>query len=138
MDEVITPDLASLIYRNLREYVIKERGTQITYAKGIPAPQLAKMGPKFANTPTQETDKNQAQLEDEYEPLDLALLQRAYEHRVVYIIGKEEMSVKPGTAVWRAILLKMFLFLRDYSRSKMANLKVPTERLVEIGFIKEV
>ena len=76
--------------------------------------------------------------EDDDEPIDLAQLQNAYEHRVLYILGKEEMTVKRETPIWRGVLLRMFLVLRDYSRSKMSNIKVPTDRLVEIGFIKEV
>lgn len=71
-------------------------------------------------------------------PLDVVQLEAAYEHRVVYILGKEEMFIKPKTKIPRRILLSMFLFLRDMTRSKMANVKVPTERLVEIGFIKQV
>lgn len=71
-------------------------------------------------------------------PLDLLHLQQAYEHRVLYIIGKEEMHVAPNTNLWRRLLLKMFLFIRENTRNKMANVKVHTDRLVEIGFVMDV
>lgn len=136
MDEVITPDLASIVYRHLREYIIRERGPR-TVEKGLPPPELAKLGAKYKTVHAIETE-DEATHEDEKEPLDLAQLQQAYEHRVLYILGKEEMIVKQETRIWRGMMLRMFLVLRDYSRSKMSNIKVPTDRLVEIGFIKEV
>jgi len=30
------------------------------------------------------------------------------------------------------------LWLRDNTRSKMANMRIPTDQLVEVGFIKEI
>lgn len=139
MDEVITPDLASLLYRNLRDYVIREKGPQAV-EKGLPAPELARIGPKYRSGQPLEAEKDHSMNEnkDEDEPIDLAQLQQAYEHRVLYILGNEELIVKRETKIGRGLLLRMFLFLRDYSRSKMSNIKVPTDRLVELGFIKEM
>lgn len=113
MDEVITPDLASLLYRNLREYVIREQGPQAA-EKGLPAPELARIGPKYRSGQPEEANKDRpsSENEGEDEPIDLAQLQQAYEHRVLYILGKEEMIVKKDTKIWRGILLRMFLFIR--------------------------
>ena len=55
-----------------------------------------------------------------------------------YIVGKEQMKIKPGTNWVRGTLLSMFLWLRDNTRTKIANLKVPTDNLVEVGFLKEI
>lgn len=137
MDEVITPDLASLIYRNLREYVIRDQAPRVA-EKGLPLPELAKLGPKYKGGPPIEAEREDSTEETEAGSLDLVQLQHAYEHRVLYILGNEELIVKKGTKVWRGLLLKMFLFFRDYSRSKMSNVKLPTDRLVELGFIKEM
>ncbi len=139
MDEVITPDLASLIYRNLREYVIRDKGPRVV-EKGLPAPELARLGPKYRSEASTGLEKAHPSEEDEVEEgsLDLFELQQAYEHRVLYILGNEELVVKKGTKIWRGVLLRLFLFLRDNSRSKMSNIKVPKDRLVELGFIKEV
>jgi KUP system potassium uptake protein len=78
----------------------------------------------------------------------LASLEAAYAHQVLYIIGKEEMRVTPirsGSSlgrkvksVFRKMLLKAFLFLRDNTRTKIASLGVPTDKLIEVGFVKEV
>ncbi|KAK5011713.1 hypothetical protein LTR28_007252 [Elasticomyces elasticus] len=69
---------------------------------------------------------------------DLARLDAAYNHQVIYIIGKEEMKVKPGTGIIRSVLLKAFLWMRENSRSKVADLRIPTDRIIEVGFVKEV
>ncbi|KAK4994165.1 hypothetical protein LTR66_005752 [Elasticomyces elasticus] len=69
---------------------------------------------------------------------DLARLDAAYNHQVLYIIGKEELKVKPGTGIIRSILLKAFLWMRENSRSKVADLRIPTDRIIEVGFVKEV
>lgn len=150
MDEVITPDLAVLIYRNLREYVLRDMAPRVA-EKGIPAPEMAKLGPKYADgqtlAPVLETtlsdqDASRANSIEEAlhneEQLDLVSLEHAYEHRVLYILGKEELVVKRGTRWWKQVLLRTFLLFRDYSRSKMSNIKLPTDRLVELGFIKEM
>jgi KUP system potassium uptake protein len=69
---------------------------------------------------------------------NLSKLQQAYDHQVLYIIGKEQMKVKVGTGVWRTISLRIFLWLRENTRTKIANLRVPIERVIEVGFVKEV
>ncbi|GAB7340608.1 hypothetical protein MBLNU457_7015t2 [Dothideomycetes sp. NU457] len=69
---------------------------------------------------------------------DLTLLDEAYGHKVLYIVGKEQMKIKPGTNWIRGTLLSMFLWLRDNTRNKIANLKVPTDNLIEVGFLKEI
>jgi KUP system potassium uptake protein len=78
----------------------------------------------------------------------LASLDAAYAHQILYIIGKEEMRVTPiqsttalgpkVKSVFRKVLLMAFLWLRDNTRTKIANLGVPTDRLIEVGFVKEV
>jgi KUP system potassium uptake protein len=69
---------------------------------------------------------------------ELSALQQAFTTQVLYIIGKEQMKIKPGTTLWRRVQLSMFLWLRDNTRTKIANLRVETERVVEVGFVKEV
>lgn len=146
MDEVITPDLAALVHRNLREYIIRDQTPPIAERGDISAPVLTQI-PSQTSPPEQQTptstekplpDSTTTSSEEVEELLDIARLQQAYDHRVLYIIGKEEMALKPATKFWRGLLLRMFLFLREHSRGKMANIKVPVGRLVEIGFIKEV
>lgn len=48
------------------------------------------------------------------------------------------MKVKMGTNLVRKVLLETFLFLRDNTRARIASLKVPMDKVIEIGFVKEV
>ncbi|KAK3072072.1 hypothetical protein LTR53_007503 [Teratosphaeriaceae sp. CCFEE 6253] len=134
MDEIVTPDLAATIYRHVRQYVLDKSRSAVA---PIRAPSPA---PNAGTTDAEKSSSDSARSHEAEAPneLTLAQLQAAYDHRVLYVIGKEEMHVKRGTAIWRRVLLKTFLFMRDNTRNKMANLKVPTERLVEIGFLKDV
>ncbi|KAL9600863.1 MAG: hypothetical protein Q9219_002905 [cf. Caloplaca sp. 3 TL-2023] len=71
----------------------------------------------------------------------LSSLETAYHDQVVYIVGKEQMRVrevigcKPRS--WcRRLTLTAFLWLRSNTGSKVANLNVDVDKLVEIGFVK--
>ena len=68
----------------------------------------------------------------------LAEMQKAYERQVLYIVGKEQMRISENTRIWRRVVLNAFLWLRDNTRSKMASMRIPTDQLVEVGFIKEI
>lgn len=68
----------------------------------------------------------------------LARLDETYAHKVLYIIGKEEMKIKTGASYVRKVLLRDFLWIRDNTRNKMANLRVPTDKVIEVGFLKEI
>jgi KUP system potassium uptake protein len=65
-------------------------------------------------------------------------LQRAYNSQVVYVVGKEQMRISPKANFGRQILLRAFLWLRENTRSKVQALNVEVDKLVEVGFVKEV
>lgn len=59
----------------------------------------------------------------------------------LYILGKENLRIKRGSGLQgliRYILLTAFIWMRDNTRSKPAELNVPLDKLVEIGFVKEI
>lgn len=149
MDAVITPDLASLVCEQVRDFIIRS-GAQMKSA--IP-PATKDRDVTFVPPPRAEENENavigqspesasdtekKREAAEETILADLSKLQAAYNHKVLYIIGKEEMRIKSGTKVWRNILLKAFLWLRDNTRTKIAALGVPTDRIIEVGFVKEV
>jgi len=153
MDEVVTPDLAALIYARIRDHVILEHGNRReshVHAKGISlTPPATALAINVSSKDAAEKDASSLSSapgavevditpDGDSVPINLARLQAAYEHRVTYIIGKEEMHLAAHTKLWRMILLKIFLFVRENTRNKMANLKVPVDRLVEIGFVMDV
>ena len=56
----------------------------------------------------------------------------------MYVMGKEEMKIRHGTSIFRRVLLMMFLWMRMNSRTKMADVNIPTDSLVELGLVKEI
>lgn len=190
MDEVVTPDLASLIYEQVRNYVItrgrsrgamnpvtgsdpvREEQVRKRIAAALPPPvetdamkakkeAEAQTGAMPAEESSQEESvpTSQEQVRNQFHTppangkdrapeatastdtteidIELAKLEEAYAHQVLYIIGKEEMRVKK-TGVFRKVLLEVFLWIRSNTRTKIANLRVPTDRVIEVGFVKDV
>lgn len=69
---------------------------------------------------------------------ELAHLDRAFASKVMYIIGKEQMRIKPSTTIPRRVALETFLWIRENTRAKIANLRLSMDRVVEVGFVKEI
>lgn len=194
MDEVVTPDLASLIYEQVRNYVVtrgRSRGAMnpVTgsdpvheeevrrrIAAALPPPDdtdamkakkdaeakaeaeaeampAQESSPDESNSDSQEQETNQfytpptngkvtapaqtASTDSTEIDIELAKLEEAYAHQVLYIIGKEELHVRK-TNLFRKVLLEIFLWTRSNTRTKIANLRVPTDRVIEVGFVKDV
>jgi KUP system potassium uptake protein len=145
MDEVITPDLSSLVYEQLRNFIITQgaRKAPLSLPSGdrkntmFTVPPISDEKEKENGNDTT-TESATTQPADETISADLAKLEHAYQRQVLYIIGKEQMKVRPDSPVWRKVLLRTFLFLRDNTRTKIANLGVPTDRVIEVGFVKDV
>ena len=146
MDEVITPDLAVLIYQQVRNFIILRQA-----APGPVNPSDASTLPETkSNVASAATTSSGADVADERPnlrdsktneskvALELAKLDEAYNLQVLYIIGKEQMKIKPGNGWFRKVLLHVFLWLRDNTRTKIANLRVPTDRVIEVGFLKDI
>lgn len=153
MDEVVTHDLAGLIHREVRKAILQSHsqrrtsvvqvpegiGEETPHASGIQLRNLNADGDaKSVISSKPVTDIVVQEGEEESAGATLALLQRAFDHRVLYVIGKEEMHIAPKTNWFRYVLMKTFLFVRENTRKKMDNVKVPADRLVEIGFMMEV
>jgi len=148
MDEVITPDLASLILEQIRNFIICQT-TVRNPAPQATAPELPLAEETAFEPLPRESEQDKATLAfssteknsqntDESIAADLAKVQQAFDRQILYIIGKEQMKVKVGTSIWRKVLLKTFLWLRENTRTKIANLRVPTDRVIEVGFVKDV
>ena len=70
--------------------------------------------------------------------LSLSALDRAYDEQVIYIVGKEQLRLKKGKNIFKWSVLSLFLWIRGITASKVQRLNVQVDRLVEIGFIKEI
>ncbi|KAF7555244.1 hypothetical protein G7Z17_g2309 [Cylindrodendrum hubeiense] len=74
---------------------------------------------------------------------ELTELRNAYNSQIVYVLGKETMKIKRDGrpkiwAITRWIILEVFLWIRENSRTKMADVNIDVDRLVEVGFLKEI
>jgi KUP system potassium uptake protein len=72
------------------------------------------------------------------EDTEVAALNCASNSQVIYIVGKEQLNITKERNYFRRIVLWVFLLIRDSSRTKIQNLNVEMERLVEVGFVKKM
>ncbi|KIM97450.1 hypothetical protein OIDMADRAFT_130351 [Oidiodendron maius Zn] len=120
MDDIITADLARMLVDQITLYITSNQGrvslaNPVNIENSAPDPDMdARIG------------------------AELLALQNAQSQQTVYIVGKEQMRIAPGTNIVRKILLGVFLWIRENARSKIVGLNIPMEQLVEVGFVKEI
>ncbi|KAJ5987669.1 hypothetical protein N7522_011917 [Penicillium canescens] len=127
-DEIITPDLASVIADQVRKYLTSRS----------PSVPLGEEGEEKDSVAPDSSMAEGSRDAHAFVGSEIAHLEAAYTHKVLYIVGKEQMKIKPDTALFRKSLLHVFLWIRDNTRNKMANLRLPTDNLIEVGFLKEI
>lgn len=147
-DEVVTRDLGILLFDQIRNFVIREQSASsssqspstsaldATKEESDPSTKTSSSSP--GANPTAITPLLQQQ---ELARQHLSALDRAYQDQVVYVVGKEQMRIheEDGLKGWpRRIALSAFLWLRNNTGSRVANLNVDVEKLVEVGFVKVV
>ncbi|KAF6237651.1 hypothetical protein HO173_003852 [Letharia columbiana] len=147
-DEVITSDLGLLIYENIRKFIIHDRGTSTA---PTPSPEsnnsTSEDSTSSSDPPTTAPFNISAESattgKQHHVRQALASLQAAYDDQVVHIVGKEQMRIREVRG-WgnvggmsRKIVLAAFLWLRSNTGSKVANMNLDVEKLVEVGFVKE-
>lgn len=88
-------------------------------------------------TPDNASDTSSVELSPAVQD-ELDAINKAATTQLVYIMGKEQMKIKRGTNIVRRVLLMMFLWIRENSRTKMADMDIPIDNLVEVGFVKEI
>lgn len=202
MDEVISPDLAALVYEKVRAFVIRQaqRGEAMrhedeedsassaienvegTGAAAAAGSASASAHPSDDSTPTATTtstdvkpnspttttnvsttpvpttpgltisfapnaagprerhisEKHPLELRDEAVAAELARLDRAYAAKIMYVVGKGQMKIRSDAGIFRKVCLGTFLWIRDNTRAKVANLRLAMDRVVEVGFLKEI
>lgn len=154
-DEVITSDLSLLIFDNIRNFIIHERGMS-----SAPT-QIPESASTSADDSTSNSSSDPAAAATYQPPLDisaefvnpsnqqrvreaLASLQAAYDDQVVHIVGKEQMRIREVrgwgnlSGLSRKVALAAFLWLRSNTGSKVANMNLDVEKLVEVGFVKVI
>ncbi|MCJ1471949.1 hypothetical protein MMC13_000591 [Lambiella insularis] len=129
-DEVVTEDLGMLVHEQLRDFIIREGAAPRPHV--IEATQTTSDEKATSSSSASSAEANETVV------ARLAIVQKAYDTQVLYIVGKEQMRIMSTTRIWRRVVLNAFLWLRDNTRSKIASMRIPIDQLVEVGFIKEV
>jgi KUP system potassium uptake protein len=131
-DEIITPNLSSVIVEQVKRFLTQQE-REIALPPSSPESEATS-----STSPKNEKINNSAASPGNPITEELTKLDHAYAHKMLYIVGKEQMKIKAGTNYARWTLLNIFLWIRENTRTKMANLKVPIDRVVEVGFLKEI
>jgi KUP system potassium uptake protein len=140
-DIVVNENLGELVYTELRKHLIQ------SWTHNAPAiASLATNAERFAanspgtTRPTSVTNGNgELATDDRKVAKRLEVLDQAYASQTVYIVGKEQMRLlKSKNNIFKRVILGIFLWVRDNTRAKVASMKIPIEKLVEVGFVKEI
>ncbi|KAK2809493.1 hypothetical protein FQN50_003761 [Emmonsiellopsis sp. PD_5] len=57
---------------------------------------------------------------------------------ITYIVGRDRLYLKAESNFLRRGLLAVFVYVKNHQRSGLAGMRVPVDRLVEVGFSKAV
>lgn len=113
MDDVLTPNLAHRIEAELTEFI----------TRGNPAAHPDLLPP--------------------HERHELEALREAQDTQTTCLMGKQTMRVqkRPHRTLRNLVrrgVLEAFLWIRDNTRTKLANLDIDPDNIVEVGFVKEI
>ena len=140
-DDVVTSDLGMIIHEQLRAFIIREGSIPkpvipVNVSSDSSTEELESITPSTASPAVSDAHQQQEVMRHR-----LNILQSAFSDQVVYIVGKEQMRVRHDRHVkgWaRRIVLGAFLWLRGNTGSKVSNMNIDVEKLVEVGFVKVV
>ena len=135
-DEVITHDLGMLVFEQIRNYLIIEGAKEA--AQNTQLFTQEQPNGTCTTEPAQHGALDRHSFEQMQVSAKLAELQRAYNSQVVYVVGKEQMRISESTPLLRRVALSAFLWLRDNTRTKVQALNLAVDKLIEVGFVKEV
>ncbi|KAF3762789.1 potassium transporter [Cryphonectria parasitica EP155] len=161
MDEVISPDLAALIYEKVRAFIIRQARSGEALPDGESEIDSASSAIENVESPTNDNSPSTAtttsadvavlkngmlspthqlpvELRDEVVAAELARLDRAYAAKIMYVVGKGQMKIRPESRILRRAVLSLFLWIRENTRGKIANLRLAHERVMEVGFVKDI
>ncbi|KIW94967.1 potassium uptake protein [Cladophialophora bantiana CBS 173.52] len=132
-DEVVSQNLGLLLHDQVHAFLSQEGlGHEVAHSGGhMNGSKHVVLGEKAVNS--ENTSLEQSELTER-----LTELQQAFSKQVVYIVGKEQLRVKGRTNIVRRAVLEAFLWVRENTRTKIQALNIPVDKLVEVGFIKEI
>ncbi|KAF2754457.1 potassium uptake protein [Pseudovirgaria hyperparasitica] len=134
-DSPMSADLGRLVYtqvkRAISRFSVRDRPSGVASARSLsPA---SNMGDSISVVSTS-SQRRQADIAQRLEALD-----RAFNAQVVYIVGKQQLRTIKENHNWSArLMLRVFIWLKENTRPKIAKMRIPIDKLVEVGFVKEI
>ncbi|KAI4761012.1 putative potassium transporter [Aureobasidium sp. EXF-3400] len=144
VDRVVTPDLGKLVYEQVRMAIV--RGTVLSRPKAT-VPETVVSDIHNATTITTfspevevggDVDTHTSGQTALITSRRLRALDDAFKTQTLYLVGKQQLRIYEDTTMAKKALLAAFLFVRENTRAKVAQLDVPVEKLVEVGFVGEM
>lgn len=118
-DDIVTPDLARLVVEQIVLHITRDT--------------ISSAGSSSNGSAKAVSVNHSPEVQQE-----LFVLTKAAQTQMVYVMGKEQMKIKQGTNFLRRVVLWAFLWIRENSRTKMADMNIPFDQMVEVGFVKEI
>lgn len=150
-DRVISAELGDVVYHKLRKAIFKMVDLPTSAAPSSDrASQPESIAESSAVTGSVSTSLrvtaipetsalDKVQINDTAIDRRIAALDSAFQKQVVYIVGKEELRLLvERNNIFKRILLGIYMWLRQNTRAKTAQMEIPVEKLVEVGFVKEI
>ncbi|KAK9320201.1 potassium transporter [Lipomyces orientalis] len=120
-DRIISSDLATLLFNSLRTFIIQEHAAK---------PRLTSVDGDHTVVPPSNVDAVVAG--------EIQALTKVFDEQVVFIVGKEQLKITAEANYFKRFILSVFLWIRENTRNKIAELDIPVDELVEIGFVREI
>jgi KUP system potassium uptake protein len=137
-DIVVTENLGDVVYSELRKHIIQSWGQHSLAIDNLTSTEPSNSNSAGTTRPSS-THNGELAAEDRKVAKRLEVLDEAYAAQTVYIVGKEQLRLlKTTNSFFKRQILRIFLWIRDNSRAKVASMKIPIEKLVEVGFVKEI
>jgi KUP system potassium uptake protein len=139
-DEIVTKDLGGLLCEEIRNFLIHDgvEDKSVTGEDNVQKKETTYEEKQLRHSGS----SGRPSFENEGLAAKLAQLEKAYKSQVVYVVGKEQMrTAKAGFSprkILRKGLLELFLWVRENTRTKVRALNVPADKIVEVGFVKEI
>lgn len=134
-DIPVTEDLGNMVYYEVRKYIITS-SAQFSHpasATGVSTSVELNDEAEPQTAASTSAESRDARLQRRLGALDAAM-----ESQVVYIVGKEQLRLLAHNNIAKRFILSIFLWVRDNTRAKVASMRIPVEKLVEVGFVKEI
>jgi len=156
-EQAVSPQLGRIVYDEIKKYIMSMG------QKPAPTPGDATQEPPSTEGPSRtstDTNKDESTPEDaekrqksaagpisegnvvELDPeiqRRLETLDSAYRSQTIYMLGKEHLKMPDRSSnIFKRILLGAYLFMRDSTGEKVVAFRIPMNKMVEVGFIKEL